>query len=72
MERLTTIKSYRIQLNDLCIRLNFKPDSRPIISELIDEKYESCLTTESLERIESLLNEVGRIELNSFILFCSS
>ncbi|CAF2618324.1 unnamed protein product [Rotaria sp. Silwood2] len=57
-ERLTTIKSYRTRLNDLCNRLDVKPDNLSIICQLIDEKYESCLTTDSLGQIESFLNKL--------------
>ncbi|CAF4259743.1 unnamed protein product, partial [Rotaria magnacalcarata] len=57
-ERLTTIKSYRIRLNNLIDRLNFKLDNPSTISQLLDENYESCLTTDALGRIESLLIEV--------------
>ncbi|CAF4143751.1 unnamed protein product, partial [Rotaria sordida] len=57
-ERLTTIKSYRTRLNDLCNRLDVKPDNLSIICQLIDEKYESCLTTDSLDQIESFLNKL--------------
>ncbi|CAF0849901.1 unnamed protein product [Rotaria sp. Silwood1] len=57
-ERLTTIKSYRNRLNDLCNRLDIKPNHLSIICQLIDEKYESCLTTDSLGQIESFLNDL--------------
>ncbi|CAF3900561.1 unnamed protein product [Rotaria magnacalcarata] len=57
-ERLTTIKSYRIRLNNLIDRLNFKLDNPSTISQLLDENYESCLTTDALGRIESLLIEL--------------
>ncbi|CAM2715553.1 unnamed protein product [Rotaria socialis] len=57
-ERLTTIKSYRIRLNDLIDRLNFKLDNLSTISQLLDENYESCLTTDALGQIESFLIEL--------------
>ncbi|CAF1243158.1 unnamed protein product [Adineta steineri] len=58
IERLTTIKSYGTRLDTLCTQLDFKLDKFSIACQLMDEKYESCLTTDSLNQIESLLNEL--------------
>lgn len=57
-ERLLTIKSYRTRLNTLSTQLDYQVDHSSIISALFDEKYESCLTADSLSQIESFLNEV--------------
>lgn len=58
MARLTTVKSHRGRLDVLFTQLDFRPDSSSIVSQLIDEKYESCVTVDALEQIEGLLNEV--------------
>jgi hypothetical protein len=60
MERLTTVKSHRGRLDVLFTQLDFRPDSPSIVSHLIEEQYESCVTIDALHQIESLLNEVSR------------
>ncbi|CAF1412151.1 unnamed protein product [Adineta ricciae] len=57
-DRMTTLKSYRTRLNDLCTQLDYKLDDQSVVTQLVDEKYESCLATDSLRQIESLLNEL--------------
>lgn len=53
-----TIKSHRSRLNTLCTELDYHVDQTSIASSLLDEKYESCLTADSLSQIETLLKEV--------------
>ncbi|UJR23390.1 hypothetical protein I4U23_026398 [Adineta vaga] len=57
-ERMTTLKSYRTRLNNLCAQLDHKPNDESPACQLLNEQYESCLTTDSLGQIETLLNEL--------------
>lgn len=55
---MTVLKSYRTRLNTLSSQLDFQPDPLSKAAELINEKYDVCLATDSLAQIESLLDEV--------------